>query len=160
VPTCAARTSRRPRPTSASAARPSPVHSSRPTLASCSSSTRPTPSTRVAASAPATASSPVREHAFYICSRHIRTKVVFFSLGCLRILLSISVFSFSRFSTFLILVPCGRLSTLKGNGREGKRRREGRDNNNKNKRLSMLIQRFNSALITDSFCFADEDPDL
>jgi len=27
-------------------------------------------------------------------------------------------------------------------------------------RLSMLIQRFNSALITDSFCFADEDPDL
>ena len=28
------------------------------------------------------------------------------------------------------------------------------------KRLSMLIQRFNSALITDSFCFADEDPDL
>jgi len=60
------------------------------------------------------------------------------------------------------LVPCGRLSTLKGNGREreGKRRREGRDNNNKHKRLSMLIQRFNSALITDSFCFADEDPDL
>jgi len=60
------------------------------------------------------------------------------------------------------LVPYGRLSTLEGNGREreGKRRREGRDNNNKNKRLSMLIQRFNSALITDSFCFADEDPDL
>ena len=27
-------------------------------------------------------------------------------------------------------------------------------------RLSMLIQRFNSALITDTFCFADEDPDL
>ena len=27
-------------------------------------------------------------------------------------------------------------------------------------RLSMLIQRFNSALITDSFCFADEDPDF
>ena len=27
-------------------------------------------------------------------------------------------------------------------------------------RLSMLIQRFNSALITDSFCFADEDQDL
>jgi len=27
-------------------------------------------------------------------------------------------------------------------------------------RLSMQIQRFNSALITDSFCFADEDPDL
>jgi len=27
-------------------------------------------------------------------------------------------------------------------------------------RLSMLIQRCNSALITDSFCFADEDPDL
>jgi len=27
-------------------------------------------------------------------------------------------------------------------------------------RLSMLIQRFNSALIMDSFCFADEDPDL
>ena len=27
-------------------------------------------------------------------------------------------------------------------------------------RLSMLIQRFNSALITDSFCFANEDPDL
>jgi len=27
-------------------------------------------------------------------------------------------------------------------------------------RLSMLIQRFNSALITDSYCFADEDPDL
>jgi len=27
-------------------------------------------------------------------------------------------------------------------------------------RLSMLIQRFNFALITDSFCFADEDPDL
>ena len=27
-------------------------------------------------------------------------------------------------------------------------------------RLSMLIQRFNCALITDSFCFADEDPDL
>ena len=27
-------------------------------------------------------------------------------------------------------------------------------------RLSMLIQRFNSALIMDSFCFSDEDPDL
>jgi len=27
-------------------------------------------------------------------------------------------------------------------------------------RLSMLIQRFNSALIVDSFCFSDEDPDL
>jgi len=27
-------------------------------------------------------------------------------------------------------------------------------------RLSMLIQRFNSSLITDSFCFSDEDPDL
>ena len=27
-------------------------------------------------------------------------------------------------------------------------------------RLSMLILRFNSALITDSFCFSDEDPDL
>ena len=27
-------------------------------------------------------------------------------------------------------------------------------------RLSMLTQHFNSALITDSFCFADEDPDL
>ena len=27
-------------------------------------------------------------------------------------------------------------------------------------RLSMLIQRFNSALIIDSFCFSDEDPDL
>ena len=27
-------------------------------------------------------------------------------------------------------------------------------------RLSMLIQRFNSALITDSFCFSDEHPDL
>ena len=27
-------------------------------------------------------------------------------------------------------------------------------------RLSILIQRFNSALITDSFCYADEDPDL
>jgi len=27
-------------------------------------------------------------------------------------------------------------------------------------RLSMLIQRFNSALIMGSFCFADEDPDL
>jgi len=27
-------------------------------------------------------------------------------------------------------------------------------------RLSILIQRFNSALITDSFCFANEDPDL
>jgi len=27
-------------------------------------------------------------------------------------------------------------------------------------RLSMLIQRFNSVLITDSFCFSDEDPDL
>jgi len=27
-------------------------------------------------------------------------------------------------------------------------------------RLSMLIQRFNSALITDSFSFSDEDPDL
>jgi len=27
-------------------------------------------------------------------------------------------------------------------------------------RLSMLIQRFSSALITDSFCFADKDPDL
>ena len=27
-------------------------------------------------------------------------------------------------------------------------------------RLSMLIQRFNPALITDSFCFSDEDPDL
>ena len=27
-------------------------------------------------------------------------------------------------------------------------------------RLSMLVQRFNSALIMDSFCFADEDPDL
>ena len=27
-------------------------------------------------------------------------------------------------------------------------------------RLSMLIQRFNSALIMDSFCFLDEDPDL
>jgi len=27
-------------------------------------------------------------------------------------------------------------------------------------RLSMLIQRFNSALIKDSFCFSDEDPDL
>ena len=27
-------------------------------------------------------------------------------------------------------------------------------------RVSMLIQRFNSALIADSFCFADEDPDL
>ena len=26
--------------------------------------------------------------------------------------------------------------------------------------LSMLIQRFNSALITDSFCFSDEDSDL
>jgi len=24
----------------------------------------------------------------------------------------------------------------------------------------MLIQRFNSALIMDSFCFSDEDPDL
>jgi len=24
----------------------------------------------------------------------------------------------------------------------------------------MLIQRFNSVLITDSFCFSDEDPDL
>ena len=27
-------------------------------------------------------------------------------------------------------------------------------------RLSVLIQRFNSALIMDSFCFSDEDPDL
>ena len=27
-------------------------------------------------------------------------------------------------------------------------------------RLSMLIQRFNSALFMDSFCFSDEDPDL
>ena len=27
-------------------------------------------------------------------------------------------------------------------------------------RLSMLLQRFNSALIMDSFCFSDEDPDL
>ena len=27
-------------------------------------------------------------------------------------------------------------------------------------RLSMLTQRFNSALIMDSFCFSDEDPDL
>jgi len=27
-------------------------------------------------------------------------------------------------------------------------------------RLSMLIQRFNSAVIMDSFCFSDEDPDL
>ena len=27
-------------------------------------------------------------------------------------------------------------------------------------RICMLIQRFNSALITDSFCFSDEDPDL
>ena len=27
-------------------------------------------------------------------------------------------------------------------------------------RLSKLIQRFNSALIMDSFCFSDEDPDL
>ena len=27
-------------------------------------------------------------------------------------------------------------------------------------RLSMLIQRFNSALVTDFFCFSDEDPDL
>ena len=27
-------------------------------------------------------------------------------------------------------------------------------------RLSMLIQRFNSALIMDSFCFSDKDPDL
>ena len=27
-------------------------------------------------------------------------------------------------------------------------------------RLSMIIQRLNSALITDSFCFSDEDPDL
>ena len=27
-------------------------------------------------------------------------------------------------------------------------------------RISMLIQRFNSALIMDSFCFSDEDPDL
>ena len=27
-------------------------------------------------------------------------------------------------------------------------------------RFSVLIQRFNSALITDSFCFSDEDPDL
>jgi len=26
--------------------------------------------------------------------------------------------------------------------------------------LSMNVQRFNSALITDSFCFSDEDPDL
>jgi len=24
----------------------------------------------------------------------------------------------------------------------------------------MLIQRFNSALVMDSFCFSDEDPDL
>jgi len=27
-------------------------------------------------------------------------------------------------------------------------------------RFSVIIQRFNSALITDSFCFSDEDPDL
>ena len=27
-------------------------------------------------------------------------------------------------------------------------------------RLSVLIERFNSALITNSFCFSDEDPDL
>ena len=27
-------------------------------------------------------------------------------------------------------------------------------------RPSMLIQRFTSALITESFCFSDEDPDL
>jgi len=34
------------------------------------------------------------------------------------------------------------------------------NNNNLFQHLSMLIQRFNSVLITDSFCFADEDPDL
>ena len=27
-------------------------------------------------------------------------------------------------------------------------------------RLSMLIQRFNSVLVINSFCFSDEDPDL
>ena len=31
---------------------------------------------------------------------------------------------------------------------------------NNNIMLSMRIQRFNSALVMDSFCFSDEDPDL
>jgi len=44
-----------------------------------------------------------------------------------------------------------RLTSLSGNSREMSFLFQ---------RISMLIQHFNSALTTDSFCFSDEDPDL
>jgi len=44
-----------------------------------------------------------------------------------------------------------RLSSFSGNSRETSFLIQ---------RLSMLIQRFNSALIMDSFCSSDEDPDM
>ena len=54
-------------------------------------------------------------------------------------------------SALNFLSEVGRRLTLSGDSRETSFLFQ---------RLSMLIQRFNSALIMDSFCFSDEDPDL
>jgi len=55
-------------------------------------------------------------------------------------------------SALNFLIDAGRrLSSLSGDPRETSFLFQ---------RLSMIVQRFNSVLIVDSFCSADEDPDL